>query len=1636
MKHFYVWLLWLLAFLPGSAWALRAEELTDDFYRIRVKTQPFYAINALDNGEQAVKMQRGKTPFILQEVWQLKRLNNAWVITSVHQGKSVANMKETNKAHRFSNGDPGLFYIKDHTDQQHVIISNVADFSGSSCWHRDGSNRIVVHTENYDDSRWILEKLDDAKVQDSLTAEKRAQLAAAEARIELYRRKLNAYPQAGKSYRLLNRLYPNKALTFTFTMTSEAVAGRDKNVKDYAQVFHITHSADGNSCALQNLVTQKYVANNAGRSAAYGTKLTADFFRMGSLASENVIYNTFDGLHTGFHMNSSYSLVGWQSDAQASQWVLEEVQVDSTELNKQRKLYQDLQTAYPQDGKAYRLVNRQYNTLALTVNLIADNYAGVTKASTDYSQVFRVYRKANTNEYALQNVVNDKYVGLNYVATETEAYFRFGALLANDTIFSTFDGTNGLHLNASKKLVGWTSQANASQWVLEEVNIDEAELQRQRTSNQANLDLFPQEDKNYRLVNRQYGKRLTAKLTTDDFGGSDLVENDYTQVFRFRRNGNTNNYSLNNLVNQKYIGRIAGFGAKYLAKPTEEFFQVAFNKVGDKIYYTFTGATTGMHQDGSANIVAWNNESEASQWTLEEVVDIDSTALNKQRTDYESFAAVKGSAQELQANKAQITEKLNKYFDDYACTLLKSEYQSQTPEQLRAAMQADALPSLVQEMALRVQANKWNTRNERADSLERRFRINLFQAHSDNVKWRAKDLAATAFVFSQLTNPTGITIAPATAVQIYVDSDVPSTCTLQAEVVTGFSATGVQTNLTKGFNNIFVNDGGHLYIRYNINDTQVLLKDVPDVKIHIEGGRVNGYYDRYKDNHGTWEAMKSLTSEGYMQDEVWRMKSQCFAFVVHKEDMLNAESRGEWNYQGEKKSLSEVLANMDTVNMLEREFTDVLQFKDRFNCLHLYSSASALYASSYGVYMGRNGVSYRQYISLGENNEGGNLWALAHEVGHHYQDVFDIQGCLESSNNLMSTVANWKLGGTVSRGGPMKNYFDYFQSDTPWSDRTIAAKIRMFYQLWQYYDLLGNHKDFYKKLSNLFRKNPIVKGHANTDYLYFARTVADLVQEDLTDFFTFHGFFSKKNLGRVRMVYGDSFYDGPGGYKPVFNEINEADIDATLEYMKKYPKKGVQNLMFIDDRIKPSIDERTGMPRTSASGIATIGDAAEVGNVGMYTDFTAQSTASPSEVLLEGRNVYIREKGGSVGYKVYDNTGKLVFLSNSNDFVLPTNIDPSTVTIKVAGGNGDDVEIVTAGQVVEQYNAYERRNFTGLQVSTNVDNPEHQYHICHGVNIQNWLGNNLGKTEQATRASFALFPGIADNTFYILNVNTKQWLSYNDINAGANKVVWESIDNKAAAKVWKIELDEKGRGFDLFPLNAAGQTNGQAWNWFGGARSDNPIGLYGYADNGSSWQFIPKNPVYNIEFSEGQNGNYASIYLPFAITLPEGVTAHTGTEQGTYVDLESVNVSGVLPQHTAAILKSNKPGVISFTAAPTTHTSISTVWTGAHARVKNESLNKAAYDYYALKLRSDATFVLGLVGKANIPATRAYLRVPKSNGTPVQELQLNFQPIITAVNEIESNTSTSGKAYDLGGRRKVNNHRGVFIKNGQKHVTR
>ena len=196
----------------------------------------------------------------------------------------------------------------------------------------------------------------------------------------------------------------------------------------------------------------------------------------------------------------------------------------------------------------------------------------------------------------------------------------------------------------------------------------------------------------------------------------------------------------------------------------------------------------------------------------------------------------------------------------------------------------------------------------------------------------------------------------------------------------------------------------------------------------------------------------------------------------------------------------------------------------------------------------------------------------------------------------------------------------------------------------------------------------------------------------------------------------------------------------------------------------------------------------------------------------------------------------------------------------------------------------------------------------------------------------------------------------------------------------------------------------------------------------------------NTAVSFGATG-YATLYAPIALTIPEGVTAYTGTlnEDNTWLTLSDIE-DGIIPKEHAVILKSEAGNKFTLEAATDAGTAV------ANNALKGQTSTIAkptegtvytlqSYDKDKDGVKESVIFRKYLDPKVN--GGRAYIVLPANqNGTPAQSIGVRFEDGTTDIEHSTLNSQPSTLIYDLMGRRVEKMEKGIYIVNGKKVVIR
>ncbi|MCR4602057.1 MAG: M60 family metallopeptidase [Prevotella sp.] len=889
------------------------------------------------------------------------------------------------------------------------------------------------------------------------------------------------------------------------------------------------------------------------------------------------------------------------------------------------------------------------------------------KSTTKLSQVWILetygegyyLRSANTGEY-LQADYTTPATGKTHLYIRVSPNATATAKCYNISSDCNFAGSTFLNTNTSHALFNYSMDAGCDWYIEAETNYtDEEVLEHLHATNPFTNEL---KDGTYYRLHSIYSRVLTEST---NLATKELDTLNYGQCWQLQQNGE--GWSLQTAITQKYILRQTQASKPYRLGTAK----VAFNikPTGDKWDTVWTisygNDWGGMHDASSQghDVVYWDTTAEASTWHLEEVA-IDEELLQQirhQQADYDS----------LVANKSQLQQHLNNLFEDLACTTLKADITALSNEQLATNEDFSALNADMQTMVLKVKNDSWQQFTDKTTGYtadyERLFRMTAYQPYSNHETMANAKNFTMSNAFGRLSGPTGIVANANDIIYIYVDAAPKTGATLMVEAVStdgvaGNHPTGETLALKAGLNLLRYPEQKMLYVFYQVTDPAKKLSLYPDIFIHIEGGQLQGYWDATRNmTNADW---KLLQQDLLKACPILNLKTQHLVFCMDANLVKQAEP-------DEMEGLMRI---WDRIADNEERYMGVEDFEGRFrNIWNVFSGASSyMHSTTYGTWYHESTIP--TVMNYKKMTQPGSIWGPSHEIGHNHQASINVIGTTESSNNLFSNINTFEQGITTSRRQLPVDVFYELSKGTRWLERNIWNTTSMFFQLYLYFHVQHHNDQFLPDLFRAMRKSPINKstGKGSTDYLKLAKTICDVAQADLSEFFEAYGMFVPGNKIHV------------SDYAEYDVTTTQADINAARNHMQQYNRK-LGNIMFIDDHLEPmkpadvnNIFE--GVPATSnglkKNNLDQHNEVAEYkslpigesGDYELFTDDAPDVTDDYYSLSANGRNITFHGTNYA-GHKFYDQEGNLVWATNARTVTLPKNV----LTLGI-----DNVSIVTA----------------------------------------------------------------------------------------------------------------------------------------------------------------------------------------------------------------------------------------------------------------------------------------------------------------------------------------------------------------------
>ena len=859
-----------------------------------------------------------------------------------------------------------------------------------------------------------------------------------------------------------------------------------------------------------------------------------------------------------------------------------------------------------------------------------------------------------------------------------------------------------------------------------------------------------EEGKVYRFVNRNTKRSLNA--CSESLVNAATTETaNLKQQWYVTKEGD--HFVLRNLYYAKYLK--GAHVNKVAWSLTDDYSQTANNFTfaeSDKYYSTLeTKGWTSygfMHDDGNdynggTRVSSWDNKNStlSSHWMVYEVeytADELQEILDEHPTTAEALA--------------KVSENFISLFNETACYTPK--YSSLAEAQATAAYRAltDEMQQLVDKIYNKTYGSGWgeanadNTKDAWGAEYAKKFRVQMYEPYSI-----AGDITSWLGINSHANNdnPTGIYVHQAGKVYVMVEGEIKTGATLRlVDAGSNNRITNAATGgyaLQQGLNVIeFTQAGGMLYICYNVDtydpdgtDDETKfphkLSEYAPLKIHIEGGAINGFYNACGDFRATTDAenlWKTITGASVDKDTDWeymetRANLSVLPILGHRQILLfqlndTNDSDGKscpgmksllpdsvsvpanpynstrsWSDYGmgcdpstgkinilleawdrvmyselatmgllskdDMKRMNELYPRWNADGTVAAEIYDYsetsdidgktleqfcgVDYSDVFNHHGVALGTTSGYMYGGGDHCGYNINTFDGIIKTFASNAG-STWGPGHEIGHQHQALLTLNGLMEVTNNLFSNIALWYKGMSTSRyngnEGSLEKVLEAFNTDGGDTyTNNIWALTHMYYRLWLYYHLAGNNTQFYPRLFELLRHDPMKRTYmqdGDVSMLHFYKLVCQAAGEDLTEFFRAHGYFTVME-NRLVGDYSNSVYN-----------LSQQMIDKAIAEVKEmgYPEN--LSIIFINDD-----DEKANyLQHDGTSKRVIYGETTSNSDFGSVTDFIAGKLATtPYTATLNSDGTITMSDGeGGVGFLILNDKGEIVSFSNKTTFEL------------------------------------------------------------------------------------------------------------------------------------------------------------------------------------------------------------------------------------------------------------------------------------------------------------------------------------------------------------------------------------------------
>lgn len=756
--------------------------------------------------------------------------------------------------------------------------------------------------------------------------------------------------------------------------------------------------------------------------------------------------------------------------------------------------------------------------------------------------------------------------------------------------------------------------------------------------------------------------------------------------------------------------------------------------------------TTFAHENGGSTIVCWRtNGSPSSFWCLTEVEGITPEQIKAKRETWEVFGFY------------NMEQALDKMFTDKSCGELTEEFASMTVEELQATPEYLCLSPILKNMVMKVYTGDWSEvdtyEGEGARDIKdwdskhaKQLRLQIYEPFS---MMSCQSRLMKVGQHGNHNNPTGIIVDSGTTIYVMVEKVPQDGAFLRIGTHNLNNGSNINhqngVTLRPGLNVIpikYTEKGPlHLAIHYGVNTVDAAnnrihrVSEYEDIKIHIEGGSLNGYFNYAGD--ALYEPDQNEDWDYYAE----RARSQRFIFlgrfVTTVTDMFSYTFDGFGakvtgmtvlapkgrNHIRESVARIDLCAGAEEIAMgtagddyireekaLGRDWYDCLEgdpvapsdFREYCNNRYTFAFFPGVRnpACSVGFVLINSGFQGGSFANI---YNGGSLWMHAHEFGHHNQKPMMIAGTGEISNNYFSNICAYithPSGGRTMNPAEMRAKFN---AGTQYMNYDVKGCITMYSKLWLYYHALGRNKKYSPRLYALLRQDPIRKVQISgselleNDSIEFNRPDDEVAEIPMGDIKAIHGKYDMLHLAKqMCKAAGEDltdYFEAWGFFRPLEDGLTLGDYTTYTVFISR--KDIADWKAEIAQLAKENGWKRNAAPIFIDNHIDYSEDYGPMGSMSDYRE--PKPIEGTYSFSVSGTTVTLINGSGGVGFIVRDPQGTLIGFSNNPVFEVNEKTSRALLagqaSIYVVEADGTEhlcTDMFNTGTLEEKFTALDR----------------------------------------------------------------------------------------------------------------------------------------------------------------------------------------------------------------------------------------------------------------------------------------------------------------------------------------------------------